>query len=300
VQAGPYTPEVTLEHPQVLEQLHLEFVRAGSQVLQALTFYASEEKLEASGHSHFVEEINRAAVRIAKRAAGGACLVAGVITLTPSFEPGSERARRRVRALLDQQVGLQKSEGVDFFIGETFCSLEEALIALEAIKASELPAMLTMNLRESGSAEGYRPAECARRLAGAGADVVGINCNYDPTTSLRIVEQMRRAVDVHIACQPVAFATSRDPFFEHECFPLSLERVQLSRFELARFAKRAQQVGVGFIGGCCGVQACHIRSMAEALGRRPVGSAKSPQLERHVLPQIRMRQNEGYWHAATR
>ena len=300
LQAGPYTPEVALEHPEALEQLHVEFLRAGAEVLQALTFYASEDKLEISGRAHLIQDINRAAVRIAKKAAKDDALVAGVVTLTPSYEHGNVESLRKVRGLFDHQIALQKDEGVDFIIGETFINLEEALLALDAIKASGLPSMLTMNFTVDGSSDGFSVEDCARRLADRGADIIGMNCNYDPEVSLMIVERMRKAVNIHIACQPVAYSTPHGtgPFFDHYCFPLSLEQLQLSRFELASFARRARDIGVGYIGGCCGVLAYHVRAMAEALGRRPPASEKSPNLARHVIPEIRTRSDEEYWHAA--
>jgi betaine-homocysteine S-methyltransferase len=70
VKAGPFTPEVAVEHPDALRQLHLEFLRAGSEVLQTCTFYASEEKLRSAGYAKQVEQINRMAARIAREVAG--------------------------------------------------------------------------------------------------------------------------------------------------------------------------------------------------------------------------------------
>ncbi len=297
IQAGPYTPEVAIEHPDALEQLHLEFRRAGAQVLQTLTFYASEDKLRTAGRAHEVEDINRAAVKVAKKAVGDDALVAGVITLTPTFEPDDPDSYHRVREIFDQQVALQKEEGVEFIIGETFLNLKEALIALEAINAAGLVAMITMNFNGSGSPDGFSPEDCAKRLTEAGADIVGVNCNYDPTTSLAVAERMRGATDAFIACQPAGYATPDPnvPFVEHDLFPLSLERIQLTRFAFAEFAERARDAGIGFIGGCCGVLPYHVRAMAEALGRRPEASEKSPDLARHIIPDVREKDDIRYW-----
>ena len=66
VQAGPFTPEVCLTRPEALAELHREFLHAGAEVLQALTFYASEDKLATVGLAGRADEINRAAVRIAR------------------------------------------------------------------------------------------------------------------------------------------------------------------------------------------------------------------------------------------
>src|SRR3712207_1355481 len=88
VQAGPFTPEVSITDPDALAQLHREFLRAGAEVLQALTFYASAEKLATVGLEGRVDDINRAAVRVARSVAGeGDALVAGNLALTWAYEP---------------------------------------------------------------------------------------------------------------------------------------------------------------------------------------------------------------------
>src|SRR5215469_7299100 len=134
VKAGPFTPEVAVEHPEALRQLHREFLRAGSEVLQTCTFYASEEKLRTAGYAGQVEQINRAAVRVARGVAGEDALVAGNLSLTWQYEPDNASAASRVLDLFRRQVLLQMEEGVDFFIAETFHYLGEASLALQAIK----------------------------------------------------------------------------------------------------------------------------------------------------------------------
>src|SRR6516165_11654240 len=113
VRAGPFTPEVALENPEALLELHREFRDAGAEVLQALTFYASRDKLATVGLDDRVEDINRSAVRIAKEVAGDACLVAGNISLTWMYEPNSSSAADRVRKTFDEQLAVQVGEGVD-------------------------------------------------------------------------------------------------------------------------------------------------------------------------------------------
>ena len=88
VQAGPFTPEVVIDHPDALEQLHREFLRAGVDVLQTMTFYASDDKLATVGLQGKVDEINRDAVQIARKvAAEGDALVAGNLSLTWAYDP---------------------------------------------------------------------------------------------------------------------------------------------------------------------------------------------------------------------
>ncbi len=120
VRAGPFTPEVALTYPSALRELHVEFREAGAEVLQALTFYASRDKLATVGLEDRLEELNRAAVRVAREVAGDQCLVAGNLSLTWMYEPGSPAAADRVRKTFDEQLAVQVDEGVDFIIGETF------------------------------------------------------------------------------------------------------------------------------------------------------------------------------------
>ena len=101
VRAGPFTPEVVLEHPEALKELHVEFREAGADVLQALTFYASRDKLATVGLEDRLPELNRTAVRLAREAAGADGLVAGTISLTWMYEAGSPAAADTLRATFD-------------------------------------------------------------------------------------------------------------------------------------------------------------------------------------------------------
>lgn len=286
VQAGPYTPEVTVEHPDALLQLHTEFRRAGSEVLQTCTFYASADKLRDAGFADKIEAINRNAVRLARQAADGSALVAGNVSLTWVYDPESETAKARTLDLFRQQVAFQAKEGVDFFIGETFHWAGEAVLACQAVKEAGYPAMMTLNFKNPAvSREGYSAAETARRLEAAGADIVGTNCGRDPYFMLPLAEQMRKAVKCFVACQPAGFrCTEEIPYFMGRPeFPLDLDPLQLTRGEMAEFAIRASNAGINYIGACCGVAAAHIRAMAEALGRQPEASAKSAKLAIHPI-----------------
>src|SRR5215813_14480530 len=117
VQAGPFTPEVTIEHPNALRAIHEEFVHAGSEVLQVLAFYASENKLAQIGYANRLGEINRAAVRIAREVAGDSVLVAGDLCLTWKYEEGNPASHDECCRLFDAQIGYQmEGRGVDLFI----------------------------------------------------------------------------------------------------------------------------------------------------------------------------------------
>ncbi|MDX1643000.1 MAG: homocysteine S-methyltransferase family protein [Thermoanaerobaculia bacterium] len=271
VQAGPFTPEVSLTHPEALAELHREFLLAGAEVLQTLTFYASEEKLATVGLSGQVEAINRAAVRIARGVADeGGALVAGNLSLTWAYDPAEEDSADRVRRLFDRQLEPIVDEGVDFVIAETFSWLGEALLATERIRAAGLPAMVTMAFEhEPRSYEGHGPGECAQRLADAGADIVGVNCLRNPETTLPLMREVRQAVSGFVGCQPVAYRT---PEHQHDFtalaeFPLGLDPLQLPRRAMADYAVAARDMGIDYIGSCCGSVACHVKAMAVALGK---------------------------------
>ena len=268
--SGQFTPEVAIENPEALRELHREFLRAGSQVLQALTFYATREKLTRSGYGAQTEAINEAAVGIAREVASDHALVAGSVSRTQLFEREGPSAAGLVRELLAEQVRLLMKAKVDFLILETFFRLDEMLIGIECARASGLPIMATMSFRPrlTESNDGHSPAACAQAMVAAGAQIVGANCEQEPKRMLSILREMRTAVDVPIAAQPAAFRTTDDiPCFTRmPQFPDQLETIQLSRQEFTDFARTAKVEGIGYIGGCCGCNPAYIRAMKAGLG----------------------------------
>jgi betaine-homocysteine S-methyltransferase len=270
VRPGPFTPEVAIVYPEALRELHVEFREAGAEVLQALTFYASRDKLATVGLEDRVEDINRSAVRIAKEVAGDDCLVAGNLSLTWMYEANSPAAADRVRATFDEQLRVQVEEGVDFIVGETFSWLGEALLAVERAKKTGLPVMVTICFENKDETmEGTSAADAARTLLDAGADIVGMNCLRPPEHMLGPMEEMRKAVSGFLACQPVGFRTSKEKpdFTSVPEFPYALDPLQLTRKEMGDYALRAREIGINYIGSCCGSVASHVREMAKALGK---------------------------------
>jgi betaine-homocysteine S-methyltransferase len=275
VQAGPFVPEVSLTRPEALAELHREFVRAGVDVIQTLTFYASEDKLATVGLGGRVDDMNRAATRIAREVAGeGDVLVAGNLSCAWVYERDDPATHRRTRELFDRQLAVMTEEGIDFVIAETFNWLGEALIAAEAIEATGLPAMVTMGPdNDPRSFEGYSPGEQVKRLADAGVAIVGVNCLRSPEHMLPVMEEVRAAVpdSIHLATQPVAFhgTHERPNFVSGPEFPFELEKITLTRAAMGEFAVLARNMGFNYIGSCCGSVAAHVREMAKALGKLP-------------------------------
>jgi len=271
VRPGPFTPEVVIERPEALLELHREFLHAGAEVLQALTFYASEDKLATVGLSGKVDEINRQAVRLARQVASeGDALVAGDLSLTWAYDGADDASKRHTRDLLARQVAVQMEVGVDMFICETYIWLGEALIALECAREAGAPVMVTMGFEDDPvSREGYSPVECAKRLEAAGAEIVGINCLRNPAHTLPLMAEVCKAVSCYTGCQPVAYHTPEEHpnFTKLAAFPFELSPFQLPRSEMAKYALEARDMGIGFIGSCCGSVAEHVRAMALALGK---------------------------------
>jgi betaine-homocysteine S-methyltransferase len=298
LQAGAFVPLVVLEHPELVAQLHREFVHAGSDVVEAFTYYAHREKLRIIGREGDLEAMNTQALSIAKEvAAETGSLLAGDVCNTNVFVPGDAQARATVRAMFEEQVGWAAQVGVDFVIAETISWGEEALIALDVIKSAGLPAVVTLAIhQEPETREGWTPEEACRRLEDAGADVVGLNCIRGPGTMLPLLQAIRDAVQVPVAALPVPYRTSseqpsfqslRDPESDEETdgipFPTALDPFVSTRHELGRFAATAQAMGIDYLGVCCGAGPHHIRAVAEALGRTPPASQYSADMTKHAF-----------------
>jgi betaine-homocysteine S-methyltransferase len=186
----------------------------------------------------------------------------------------------------------------DFWVGETFSFLGEALLFVERAKETGLPVMVTMSFEQTKpqSYEGDTPAACAKVLADAGADVVGVNCLNGPGQQLPIALEMRRAVSTHVAAQPVAYRTTnaKPDFTSFDSFPYALSPMQLSRGEMAEFATRARDARLNVIGSCCGAVAEHVRAMAKVLGKLP-----AEEREWHAPPGKTMSAYEYHGHTET-
>jgi len=267
--SGQFTPEVAIEQPDALRELHREFLNAGSQVLQALTFFGTREKLNRAGYGAETENINAAAVKLAKEIAGDKALVAGSVSRTQLTEREGMESLGKSRDHIAEQIRLLKDAGVDFLILETFFHLAEMKVALECAAAAGLPAVATMSFRPliTQCTDGHTPAECAKVMADLGAIAVGANCEQDPKRMLPLLREMRAATNVPLAAQPAAFHTTDacHSFTRLPAFPDDLETIQVSRTEFLDFGKVAKKEGIGFLGGCCGCNAAYIRSLARGV-----------------------------------
>ncbi len=301
VKAGAFVPEVILDHPEAVLELHKEFLRAGVEVMVALTYYAHRAKLKLIGREEEIERLNTVAVKLAKKVAKeGDCLVAGNICNTWIYNPKDKKSFSKVRKMYQEQIGWAVSEGIDFVIGETLEYVGEALIALEVIKGFKLPAMITFAAVHSKSKDGYSWEEACEILEKEGADIVGLNCARGPKTMLPILKRIRKRVKGYLAAQPVPYYTnfkhpafqflenrfSKNRFSKNKIkrgFPTELDTHLLSRSDMADFASQAAYLGINYIGICCGGAPHHLRAMAESLGRVTLASKYSPDMSQHGM-----------------
>lgn len=296
LQAGGFVPEVVLEHPEMVAQLHRDFVHAGSDVVEAFTYYAHREKLRLAGREGDLERINRLALRIAKDVADEkGSLLAGNVCNTTVYVPENPASHKEARGMIEEQVAWAVEAGVDFIVGETYSHGGEALIALDVIKRARLPAVITLAIHRIGTTrEGWSAAETCKRLEDAGADVVGLNCARGPRTMMPLLAQIRAAVKCHVAALPVPYRTTeKEPSFQsltdpscdlladHRAFPVALDPFTCNRQEIGEFGKEALALGVRYLGVCCGAGPHHIRALAEAVGRRPPASRFSADMSKH-------------------
>lgn len=296
LQAGAFVPEVLTEHPEVVEQLHMDFVHAGSDVTEALTYYVHREKLKVIGREKDLEPMNRIALGIARKVARRThTLFAGDICNSNIYDPNDRKALKEVEAIFAEEVSWAAEAGVDYIVAETFSWGGEALLALEAIrKYSKVPAVVTFALhREGRLREGWTPVETCKRLEAAGAEVVGVNCIRGPATMLPVLKRIRQAVKCEVAALPVPYrTTAREPTFQSltdrccggaRAFPIGLDPFMCTRGEIAAFGREAFALGVRYLGVCCGAGPHHIRALAEALGRHPPASRYSADMSKHAF-----------------
>jgi betaine-homocysteine S-methyltransferase len=298
--AGEFVPEVALEFPEALRSLHVDFQRAGSDIVEAFTYNGHREKMRVIGKEELLEPLNRSALQIARSVADQVPgnLMAGNISNSNIWDPADPARQAEVRAMFEEMVGWAVEEGADLIIGETFYYAGEALTALEVAKASGLPVVLTLApMAFQEMADGVGIVETAQRLEQAGADVVGLNCFRGPETMMPWLRKIREAVSCHVGALPIPYRTTdAEPTFFNlsdphatvpsphgRTFPTALDPLRTNRYEIGAFAREALELGVHYLGVCCGAAPIHLREVAEAVGRTTEASRFSERMENHFM-----------------
>lgn len=234
------------------------------------------------------EKINRLAIQIAKEVAEDTgTLLAGGISNTDLFvlEPEDNPAEK-IRGIFEEQVRWAKEGGVDYIIAETISELREAKIALEVIKSFGLPAVVTLAVTGASLKDGVcltrdkvTLPEACRKLLELGATLVGVNCSMGPSTMIEAVRQICKEVPPEKVCAlPVTFRTTPEEPSWHmltdktlpennPVYPDGLDAFYISRMEIARFTRQCLELGLRYIGICCGNTGNYTQVMAEAMGK---------------------------------
>jgi methionine synthase I (cobalamin-dependent)/5,10-methylenetetrahydrofolate reductase len=262
--------ELNLTRPELVTEVHREYVRAGADIIETNTFGANRVKLAAFDLVRSLDVINLKGVKLARAAAGNAGYVAGAIgPLGIRIEPWGKTGIDEAREYFREQAAALLEGGVDLFVLETFRDLNEIGAAIDAVRSlSNLPIMAQMTTEEDGNTlDGTPPERFAPELERRGATILGVNCAVGPAPMLETIERMEAVTRLRLSAQPNA-GKPRD---------VEGRNIYLCSPEyMASYARRFIQRNVRIVGGCCGTTPEHIRQIKAAVRGLAPGAARGP------------------------
>ena len=266
--AGGQPELLNLTRPELLEEIHREYIQAGSRIIYANTFGANSRKLAATGHS--VEEVVTRGVEIAKRAAEGTDTLVAVDMgpLGELLEPMGSLSFEEAYNLFREVAMAGARAGADLAVIETMTDLYEAKAALLAVKENtDLPVFVTLSFETGGRTfTGCTIPSMARTLESLGADAIGLNCSLGPDLLLPLVKELCESTRLPVIAKPNAGLP--DPVDGH---------YHMDPEAFAQALLPCWEAGVTIFGGCCGTTPDYIRRVREVLaGRAPVRRAYRP------------------------
>lgn len=259
---------LTLEAPIVVREIHLDYLKAGAQILLTNTYGASRSKLAQFNLEHKVREINERGAQLAKQMGGDEVYVAGAVG--PLLTKPEKLTPEQMYEHIAEQVTALANGGVDFITLETFVSLDELIIALRAARSvCDLPVFCNMAFSENGATPaGIGITAALRRLMEERADGVGTQANAGPLGTLRIVEKMVQYTELPLLAKP---ASSMPQYLSGANFYLSHPDY---------FAQNCGEMvnrGASIVGGCIGTTPADIKALVDLIkDHAPVA--------RHVKP----------------
>ena len=271
--------ELNLSNPDLVREIHTEYIKAGADIIETNTFGATAHKLQQYGLEANLHEINVIAAKVAREAAADRAYVAGAIgPLGVRIEPFGPTSFDEAKDLFKPQVTALLEGGVDLFCLETFSDVPEMLQAIRAVRElCDLPIIAQMTIMTDGNTVfGTTPESFTESLDEAGADVIGLNCGVGPAIILNALEKMRAVTKKKLSAQPNA-GLPRDV--------QGRQFYMCSPEYMSKFAKRFIQSGAKFIGGCCGTTPAHIKLISDAVraaSPRAQGIAFTPGTPAHV------------------
>ena len=265
-----------MDHPDVIERAHRDYVEAGADIILTNTFGASKWRL-AEYHAYArLKEINAKAVEIARRAAQGRAFVAGDIG--PSGEtvfPTGKKTFEEVCEIFYEQARALVELGVDCIVVETMFDSIEFRAALSAVRAasSSIPLLAHATFNTDGITDtGATPENIAAIAEGFKATAVGVNCSTGPEPMVGIVRRMSEISNLVVSVQPNAGLPCIKDGKTH--FPMDAD-------QLEPYITRFIEAGAGIIGGCCGTTPDYIRRVKQRV--TGVTSFRTPKKEGRVL-----------------
>jgi homocysteine S-methyltransferase len=263
--------ELNLSNPDLVREIHTEYIRAGADIIETNTFGATAHKLQQYGLEANLHEINALAAKIAREAAGDRAYVAGAIgPLGLRIEPYGPTSFDEAKDMFKAQATALLEGGVDLFCLETFSDVSEMHQAITTVRElCDLPIVAQMTIMTDGNTLfGTTPELFTERLDKWGADVIGLNCGVGPAIILAALEKMREVTKKKLSAQPNA-GLPRDV--------QGRQFYMCSPEYMSKFAKRFIQSGAKFIGGCCGTTPAHIKLISDSV------RAASPRAQRTVF-----------------
>src|SRR4249919_856329 len=259
---------LNVTQPDLVAEVHQEYVRAGADIVETNTFGANRIKLGTFGIADRLHAINEQGAKIARHAAREQAYVAGAIgPLGIRIEPWGKTGVDEAREYFREQAQALADGGVDLFILETFRDLNEIGAAIDAVRSvTDLPIVAQMTTEEDGnSLDGTPPEQFAPELERRGATVLGVNCAVGPAPMLETIERMEAVTRLRLSALPNA-GKPRD---------VEGRNIYLCSPEyMATYARRFILHNVRIIGGCCGTTPEHVRQIKAAVGgQAPVTSA---------------------------
>jgi len=251
--------ELNLVAADLVREVHVEYVRAGAEIIETNTFGATANKLQPYGLEGSLREINIRAAQIAREAAGDRVFVAGAVgPLGLRIEPYGPTSFDEAKDMFTAQVSALLEGGVDLFVLETFSDISELHQAIRAVRAlCDLPIVAQVTIQVDGNTLfGATPETFTTQLDEWDADVIGLNCGVGPAIVLNAIEKMRTFTTRKLSAQPNA-GLPRD-VGGRQIYMCSPEY-------MAEYSRRIIQAGAKFVGGCCGTTPAHIKMIADAL-----------------------------------
>lgn len=247
--------EMNLSAPDLVRQIHQDYVKAGADIIETNTFGANRSRLSGFGLAEKLRLINENGVRLAREAAQGNAFVAAAVgPLGIRIEPLGPTSFAEARAIFREQIEALIEAGIDLLIFETFGNLDElrqAVAAAREVAGQDLVIVAEVTVNDDDQLPGGGAIDAVtREMDSWPVDVIGLNCSVGPRGMLEAIEKM------------VAYSSKPLCAMPNAGLPSVVEGRSIylcSPEYMAQYARRMLWAGVKILGGCCGTTPEHIK-----------------------------------------